>query len=210
MTGEWHANFSASRKYAVDNKIPFIAVWSNGDSCGHCVIFENAVNSSYFRNWMKKSGCVYCFKWSGDSDAKVASSIFHWIRKNKNTSYPFVRIYWPSGNVDIATIGDTIDDMKDGTTGGKKCVSYLKSKLKNFFNQPKPEPEPAPTAKFTVTFTDGQGKTLSIVLDVANGSLLSSIPHPTTPSRDGYDFAGWDVAEDYKIDSDIIVNATWI
>ena len=39
-TGKWQSNFVKAKKYAVDNKLPFIAVWSNGDQCGHCVTFE--------------------------------------------------------------------------------------------------------------------------------------------------------------------------
>ena len=130
--GVWLSNFSKAKNYAVDNGLPLIAVWSNGDSCGHCVTFESACNSSYFRKWMASSGMVFYFTHSGESQGAVGGSIFHWCRKNKNTSYPFVRIYWPDGKVDIATVGDTVDGKKDGTTGGKKAVAYFKSKLKNF------------------------------------------------------------------------------
>lgn len=131
--GKWHAGFKKCKDYAVKNDVPLIAVWSNGDSCGHCVAFESSVNSSYFKSWMKTSGCVFYFIYSGDGgDGAVGSSVFHWIRNNKNTAYPFVRIYWPKGKVDIATVGDTIDGNKDGTTGGKKAVAYFKDKLKKF------------------------------------------------------------------------------
>lgn len=137
VPGVWHAGFSKCKSYATSNKVPLIAVWSNGDSCGHCVLFESAVNSSYFKKWMKTSGCVFYFIYSGDGgDGKVGSDVFHWCRKKKNVAYPFVRIYWPSGGVDIATIGDTLDGQKDGTKGGKKSVAYLKKKLKKFFDQP--------------------------------------------------------------------------
>ena len=130
--GVWLSNFSKAKNYAVDNGLPLIAVWSNGDSCGHCVTFESSCNSSYFRKWMASSGMVFYFTHSGESQGAVGGSIFNWCRKNKNTSYPFVRIYWPDGKVDIATVGDTVDGKKDGTTGGKKAVAYFKSKLKNF------------------------------------------------------------------------------
>ncbi|MBO7685700.1 MAG: hypothetical protein J6V72_04915, partial [Kiritimatiellae bacterium] len=65
-TGKWQSNFYKAKKYAADNKLPFIAVWSNGDACGHCVMFENSVNSSYFQNWMKTSGMVFYFTYYGD------------------------------------------------------------------------------------------------------------------------------------------------
>ena len=148
-TGKWQSNFYKAKKYATDNKIPFIAVWSNGDSCGHCVMFEEAVNSSYFKKWMKNSGMVFYFTYYGDKgdgttkksgkkadNGAVASDIFHWCRKNTQTSYPFVRIYWPAGKVDISTVGDKVDGKKDGTTGGKKAASFFASKLSKF--KPKP------------------------------------------------------------------------
>jgi len=141
--GKWHCNFSKCKDYAVKNKVPLIAVWSNGDACGHCVMFEESINSTVFKNWMKTSGCVFYFVYSGDGgDGAVDSDVFHWIRGNKNTSYPFVRIYWPKGKVDIATVGDTIDGKRDGATGGKNAVAYFKSKLSKY--------KPAtPTAAYT-------------------------------------------------------------
>ena len=144
-TGKWQSNFYKAKKYATDNGLPFIAVWSNGDACGHCIMFENGCNTSYFKDWMASSGMVFYFTYYGDKgdgtttksgkkadDGSEGSNIFHWIRDNKNTGYPFVRIYWPKGKVDIATIGDTVDGNKDNTAGAKKSVAYFKSKLKNF------------------------------------------------------------------------------
>ena len=53
VPGTWHAGFSKCKSYAEKNKVPLIAVWSNGDACGHCVIFETAVNHKTFTNWMQ-------------------------------------------------------------------------------------------------------------------------------------------------------------
>ena len=131
--GVWLSNFSKAKSYAVSKGIPMIAVWSNGDSCGHCVAFESACNSSYFKSWMKSSGCVFFFTHSGESQGSIGGTIFHWCRKNTQTSYPFVRIYWPKGKVDIAVVGDTVDGGQDGTTGGKKVAAYIKKKCSKFF-----------------------------------------------------------------------------
>ena len=65
-TGKWQSNFYKAKKYATDNGVPFIAVWSNGDACGHCMMFENGCNSSYFKSWMKSSGMVFYFTHPGD------------------------------------------------------------------------------------------------------------------------------------------------
>ena len=134
--GKWHCNYTKAKKFAIDNKVPLIAVWSKGDTCGHCVSFESSCNSSTFKNWQKTSGMVFYFISYEDrteiAAGNIESDVFHWCRKNKNTSYPFVRIYWPAGGVDVATVGDTMDKQKSGKTGGKNVVDYLKDKLSKF------------------------------------------------------------------------------
>ena len=170
----------------VNNGIPLIAVWSNGDACSHCTKFENACNSAYFKNWMKTSGCVFFFTYPGDGgDGKKESKVFHWIRQS-NTAYPFVRIYWPKGKVDVATVGDTVDGNTNGTTGGKNCVSYLKNKLKNF----KPTPiAPAPVIPYTIEF-DPNGATNEMPSVAATVGTARTLPANTFILPD-YAFAGW-------------------
>ncbi len=180
----WLSNFSKAKSYAVNNGIPLIAVWSNGDACSHCTKFENACNSSYFKNWMKTSGCVFYFTYPGDGgDGKKESTVFHWIRKN-NTSYPFVRIYWPKGKVDIATVGDTVDGNVNGTQGGKNCVSYLKGKLKNFKGG-----TPAPVKPYTVAF-DPNGGSGEMADKKAKVGTAFTLPANAFTCPD-FAFAGW-------------------
>lgn len=138
--GKWHANFSKCKTYAENNGVPLIAVWSNGDACSHCTKFESACRSTAFKNWMKTSGCVFYFTYPGDGgDGKIDSKVFHWIR-GENTSFPFVRVYWKKGKVDVYTVGDTVDGKENGTDGGKNAVAYFKNLLKNY--KPKPiEPD---------------------------------------------------------------------
>ena len=153
--GKWLANFYKAKKWATANKVPLVAVWSNGDSCGHCTTFENVVNSTKFKNYMKSSGVAFYFIYSGDhgdgttsksgknaDDGTIGKSIFHWIRHNEITAYPFVRIYWPAGKVDIWTDGDKIDGKKSGDANIKQSIAYFENKLKKF----KPTP---PTPKYT-------------------------------------------------------------
>lgn len=69
--------------------------------------------------------------------------------------------------------------------------------------EPKPDPKPV-TKTFKVTFTDGQGTKLS-EQKVESGKAAVA---PAEPSREGYNFAGWD--KDFsKITADLTVNATW-
>ena len=51
--GQWHADLVKARAYAEANGLPLIAVWSNGDFCQHCLVWEGAANSPVFVNWMK-------------------------------------------------------------------------------------------------------------------------------------------------------------
>lgn len=130
--GKWHAGFSKCKSYAEKNGVPLIAVWSNGDACSHCVRFESACNSTNFKNWMATSGCVFYFIYSGDGgDGKIESKVFHWIRGD-NTSYPFIRVYWPKGKVNVYSVGDVIDGNENGATGGKNAVNYFKNVLKKY------------------------------------------------------------------------------
>jgi hypothetical protein len=140
VPGRWHRNFAKAKAYAEKNEIPFVAVWSNGESCPHCVKFEKCCNNSYFKNWMKTSGIVYWFGYSGDKEYGVDSSTdgaFHWTRgQDGRTSitkggplknYPFVRVYWKKGKVDVCEAGDNTHGGYDvvGTTGAKKLVAWL-------------------------------------------------------------------------------------
>ena len=182
-TGVWLSNFSKAKSYATSQGVPLIAVWSNGDSCGHCTTFEGACNSTYFKNWMKSSGCVFFFTWSGESQGTVGGSIFHWCRKNKNTAYPFVRIYWPAGGVDVATVGDTMDGKKSGTTGGQKVAAFIKSKCAKFFNKN------VVVKPYTVEF-DPNGGTGEMAAKATKVGVTFTLP-ANAFTRPDFAFAGW-------------------
>jgi len=181
--GVWLSNFSKAKSYAVSKGIPMIAVWSNGDSCGHCVAFESACNSSYFKSWMKSSGCVFFFTHSGESQGSIGGTIFHWCRKNTQTSYPFVRIYWPKGKVDIAVVGDTVDGGQDGTTGGKKVAAYIKKKCSKFFAAK------AAVKPYTIQFAPN-GATNEMASVTAKVGTARTLPANTLIYPD-YSFLGW-------------------
>ena len=132
--GYWHPDLDKCKAYATKNKLPLIAVWSNGDLCGHCVSFESACSHSTFKNWRKNSGCVFFFISSADGSAgRQGGSAYNWVYGNKTAKkFPFVRVYWPAGKVDICTDGDALDGGLGGATGAKKTVAWLKAKLKKF------------------------------------------------------------------------------
>ncbi|MBO7689131.1 MAG: InlB B-repeat-containing protein [Kiritimatiellae bacterium] len=182
-TGVWLANFSKAKSYATSKGVPLIAVWSNGDACGHCVTFETGCNSTYFKNWMKSSGCVFFFTYSGESQGAIGGTIFHWCRKNTNTAYPFVRIYWPAGGVDVATVGDKMDEKKGNTDGGKKIAAYIKSKCSKFFNKT------AVVKPYTVEF-DPNGGTGEMAAKSTKVGVTFTLP-ANAFTRPDFAFAGW-------------------
>lgn len=151
--GKWSSGFSACKKYAIDNGIPFIAVWSNGDKCGHCTLFEEAVMNKKFTTWMTTNKCIFWFGYYGDTskDDKFEGTGFTWVRNGKLTQYPFVRVYWKPGKVDTYKSGG--EWTGDKASGYTTFINKLNSLLKNWKpNEEKPaEPaapvEPTPPAE---------------------------------------------------------------
>ena len=140
VPGRWHADLAKCQAYAKANGVPLIAVWSNGDLCGHCITFEQAVMKSDFTKWMKTSGMVFCFVHSGDGSYGAQNGTpynFCWGPSKALNSFPFVRVWWYTNNgktkkVDVAATGDTIDGGLGNATGAKKAVAWFKAKLKGF------------------------------------------------------------------------------
>lgn len=132
--GRWHASLSKCKEYAHAHGVPLIAVWSNGDLCGHCIRFQDALNTSVFKQWMKNSGCVFLFVHSGDRDGRQGGTVFNFTYKTQST-FPFVRVYWYVDGrkaVDVFTEGDVINGGQSGTNGGKNAVLYFKKILKDY------------------------------------------------------------------------------
>ncbi|MBR4652708.1 MAG: hypothetical protein IKO72_05045 [Kiritimatiellae bacterium] len=135
--GVWHADLNKCKSYAEKNGVPLIAVWSNGESCGHCVMFEQACNQSSFKTWMKNSGCVFHFVYSGD---KGNTSTYNFCYKSQ-ALYPFIRVYWKKGGKQMLNVykhGDQLDGSTGGSKGASKLVANLKSILKNYKYSPTP------------------------------------------------------------------------
>ena len=128
--GRWHENLDACLAYCKENGVPLVAVWSNGDNCGHCVKFENNVMSEPFRNWMPNSGMVFYFGYR--DDAYPGGALHPWCKwcgggTATDKTLPLIRIFWQkkgktSPKVDHLTDGDTMDAMKGKYTGSKSAV----------------------------------------------------------------------------------------
>lgn len=191
VPGKIFRDFSTAKNYCTENKIPFVAIWSNGDKCSHCTKFENVLRHSTFRTWLKNSGCVFFFTYPGDGSAgKAGTSTFHWIRNDVNVDYPFVRIYWPAGGVDVATVGDVIDQRLNGADGGAdKAVAYFKKILKDY--DPKPVDPALPyTIAFDANFPTTKGTDGAMeIIDALYGTATNLTDNAFVCSN--YTFSGW-------------------
>ena len=191
VPGQWHAGLSETRAYAEKKGLPLVAVWSNGDLCGHCILFETAVNSTYFKNWMKKSGIVFHFSYSGDPspDGPAGGSTYSWCwKEGKLNSYPFVRLYWPKGKMDRAVTGDTMDGGFGGETGGKKVAVYIAKVFADFLAQQKA------AVPYTIAFdaNGGSGTMSSVAVKAGAAKVLPA----NAFTRPDHLFSGWALTPD--------------
>ena len=97
---------------------------------------------------------------------------------------------------DAVTAGNAVIYSKDGKdVTGNYTITYKAGTLTI---------EDPAVSQYTVTFVDGQGKTLK-TQKVESGKAATA---PADPKRSGYTFAGWD--KDFsKVTSDMTVTAKW-
>ena len=119
VTGKWHADLDKCKAFAEANGIPLVAIWSNGDNCGHCKKWENNAISDAFIAWMKTSGIVFYFGYYGDpGKGTTLGEWCYWCGRGNpmGQTLPLVRLYWPKGGVDFSANGDTVDGNKGRCT----------------------------------------------------------------------------------------------
>lgn len=118
--GYWHSTLEDCKNYCLAHGVPLVAVWSNGESCGHCKKLESNANSIAFREWAKTSGIVFYFGYAGDAypENTLGPSCIWASGGNTSKTLPFVRIWWPQGGVDVSIDGDTWDGFYARWGGG--------------------------------------------------------------------------------------------
>ena len=169
--GRWSSKFSAVKNFALDNGIPLVAVWSNGDNCDYCKKLETSFMRETFKNWM--SGTNYLFYFGCNLDTSKDDGHqgvgYYWCWKNKSLSeYPFVRIYWPAEKIDEAMTGNTLLNNEQNEEGARTAISRLKQLLDEYRPKqpiveltPEPEPEQKPTLKLKTRAGSGWSAKLS-------------------------------------------------
>lgn len=200
IPGTWHADLNKCRDYAEKNGVPMIAVWSNGDGCGHCIIFETVVQSPLFMEWMKTAPYVFYLGLNEDGNPSpdgiegYHGSSFYWCRKREPSGYdpyagqfwPYIRFYWKktSGSLkrDEFRTGADVDGEFKGLT-----VSVSE------YDMPNPEAYRYasdvgtynPAARYLIEQITGirYGKDLNEI--VSKGKGIFSDYNPTPPYRGG-------------------------
>lgn len=121
--GKWYTNMEVCKKYADDNGLPLLAVWSN-EGCVHCWYFDVCLVQPEFVAWQKTSNAgkvICCFMAGGDSTVpagdREGSSWYNWMWKTGGpalNAYPFVVVWWKKGGVNYRTTGDDICAKDNG------------------------------------------------------------------------------------------------
>ena len=180
--GQWHADFTKMQKYADSKNVPLFGVWSNGEACSHCTAFEKCLLDANFKSWQKTSGVALWLGLNGDKAPDgYEGKGFQWARKNKLEDFPFVRLYWKKGKVDICKSGDdwTGGIPNAGAKGAKKLVAALKAALKDY----------CPNCTASATTTPTVAKTPLVALPCAANDLETAL-HRVCDSGTIYDWMG--------------------
>lgn len=118
--GEWNTNFAVAKSYAEANGIPLFAFYSN-PGCGQCNRLKTACNTPQFVAWRKAKKILMVF-----SEGGTAVKDF---TRNASGKYPYLRLYWPAGNVDKKFSGRSSTIPASGSTIEEKLINCLNSYL---------------------------------------------------------------------------------
>ena len=126
---KWCEDFEKAKAYADKNKLPFLAVWSNGEKCSHCKKFNKCILDTTFTSWQAKSGIVYWIGFGDDTykPNRHGGEGYKFAKAGKLTTFPFVRLYWAAKKVDVAKSGDDWDgaSAKGAATLIKNIETYI-------------------------------------------------------------------------------------
>lgn len=90
VLGEWNSDFDKCKKYAEQNGVPMMAVWSKV-GCHMCDIFDTILPLDEFVAWRKQKQIVMCYVKSPSWSSMTKE--LDWISGSLSAA-PFVRIYW--------------------------------------------------------------------------------------------------------------------
>ena len=125
IPGEWTKSFQTAKDYAEANGVPLLMFWSN-NGCGQCNKMKLACNNSDFVEWRKTRKLIFVF-----SENDPASKPF---AANSSKKFPYMRLYWPAGNVDQKFTGRASTIPAGGSTLQAQLMNYVDSQIKAWIN----------------------------------------------------------------------------
>lgn len=141
--GKWYTNFEVCKKYADDNGIPLVAVWSCKES-SPCWYFNACLKNEAFTEFQKTVAAgraIYCFM-AGGSDVidQEKSDAYNWMYSGGGetlSDLPFVVLWWKDGGVNVRTSGDKMrgglgrnDKVEDAATA--KVIARINSAFEDW------------------------------------------------------------------------------
>lgn len=121
VLGEWNSNFSACKAMADSKGIPMLLFWSS-PGCAKCNKLKKGCNeNSQFVQYRKSLGIIMAFS-EGDGTSKA-------FARNPSGHYPYLRIYWPAGGVDVKFSGRMGEIGASGGTVEEQLMNRMKSAL---------------------------------------------------------------------------------
>ena len=120
--GVWYTGWATCKKYAEDNKVPVLFIWSN-HGCIHCWYCDSSFTQQAFLDWKNSKSAdadaakvIYCFMAGGESecpDDKQGGAAYNWMWKtpSKIGAFPFVTLYWPGHGTDGIVMHKTGDNF---------------------------------------------------------------------------------------------------
>ena len=123
--GKWYTDWSTCKKYAEDNKVPVLFIWSN-HGCVHCYWTDRCFLEESFKTWAANNDAgkvIYCFMAGGESgypDGK-GSAAYNWMWKTPSSidAFPFVTLYWPDHGKNGIVLHKTGDQFNSNSSGKK-------------------------------------------------------------------------------------------
>ena len=99
--GEWNYNFTAVKAKADAYGVPMVVVWAN-PGCSWCALLEKTCTRPEVVSFMQSQKLLLAF---GLGTGGENTKVHDFAQRDAMQGYPFVRIYWPKGNVDQKFLG---------------------------------------------------------------------------------------------------------
>lgn len=125
VPGEWTSSFAAAKAYAEKNSIPLLMFWSN-NGCGQCNKLKTACNKPDFVAWRKERKIIFVFSENDPTSKSFA--------KNPSAKFPYMRLYWPAGGVDLKFSGRASTIPATGATLQAQLMNCVDANIKSWIN----------------------------------------------------------------------------